>query len=150
MSTPSISVAVAVVHKNGLWLVAKRHPHVHLGGKWEFPGGKSEPGETAEQTALRELEEECAVHAAIDHKLDTLRCDYGDRIVHLTPVICHWRSGQPKPIACAETAWVTLEQLARLDMPALNASILQALARIFHTACENNERERRFVRLYGC
>ena len=128
MSAPSIDVAVADVHKNGRWLVAKRHPHAHLGGKWEFPGGKSKPGETAEQTALRELEEECAVQATIDRKLDTLRCDYGDRIVHLTPVICRWRSGHPRPLACVETAWVSLEQLARLDMPALNTSIIQALS----------------------
>lgn len=128
MSAPSINVAVAVVYRNGLWLVAKRHADVHLGGKWEFPGGKSEPGETAEQTALRELEEECAVQATIDRKLETLHCDYGDRIVHLTPVICRWQSGQPRPLACVETAWVSLEQLARLDMPALNASILQALS----------------------
>ncbi len=128
MSAPSINVAVAVLHKNSLWLVAKRHPHVHLGGKWEFPGGKSEPGESAEQTALRELEEECGVQAAIDRKLDTLRCDYGDRIVHLTPVICRWQSGQPQTLACVEIAWVSLEQLARLDMPALNTSIIQALA----------------------
>ena len=128
MSAPSINVAVAVVYRNGRLLVAKRHPHVHLGGKWEFPGGKSEPGESAEQTALRELEEECGVKATIDRKLDTLRCDYGDRIVHLTPVICRWQSGRPRPLACVETAWVSVEQLARLDMPVINASIIQALA----------------------
>ncbi len=128
MNTPSIDVAVAVVHKNGRWLVAKRPPDVHLGGKWEFPGGKKEAGESSEQTALRELEEECGVRATIDRKLDPLRCDYGDRIVHLTPVICRWQSGRPQPLACSEVAWVSLEQLAQLDMPALNASIIQALA----------------------
>ncbi len=128
MKLPQISVAIAVVHKNGRWLVAKRHPHVHLGGKWEFPGGKNEPGENARQTALRELHEECGVRAVVECQLAPLNCDYGDRIVRLTPIICRWTDGEPQPLGCACVNWVTLDQMARLDMPAANAAIIQTLA----------------------
>lgn len=126
MKAATIQVAVAVVQKNGRWLVARRLPDVHLGGQWEFPGGKSEPGESAEQTALRELREECGVEAVAERLLETLHFDYGDRVVHLTPVICRWRAGEPRPLACAEVGWVVPAEMARLDMPAINEPIIRA------------------------
>lgn len=123
-----VRVAVAIVRRGARWLVARRRDDAHLGGLWEFPGGKCEPGEAPEQTALRELHEECGVTARVDRALPELRCDYPERTVHLTPVICRWISGEPKPLDSQECRWATLAELRRLDMPAANAEIIREMA----------------------
>jgi 8-oxo-dGTP diphosphatase len=58
-----VRVAAAVVRRGGLVLLTRRPPGGHFGLRWEFPGGKLEPGETAEQALVRELREELGVGA---------------------------------------------------------------------------------------
>lgn len=127
--TPQIEVAIALVHREDRWLVAKRRPDAHLGGLWEFPGGKREAAETPAETALRELHEECAVKAEFEAALPALRHDYGDRIVTLTPIVCRWRAGEPTPHGCEACLWATLEEVSALPMPAMNAEIIDSLTR---------------------
>jgi mutator protein MutT len=120
-------VAVALVCRNGRWLVARRKPHVHLGGFWEFPGGKCRAGETAAQAALRELHEECAVEAIAERELPAITHEYEERIVRLLPVICRWQAGEGLPLGNQECRWVATAELAGLEMPAVNAGILREL-----------------------
>ncbi|MBI5863687.1 MAG: (deoxy)nucleoside triphosphate pyrophosphohydrolase [Planctomycetes bacterium] len=127
MALSTHHVAVALVRRNGLWLVARRHDDVHLGGLWEFPGGKLEPGETPAIAAVRELREECAVDAIVERLLPAIMHEYPDRVVYLTPVVCRWTAGDGHPIGNAECRWVTLEEMRRLEMPALNGEILAEL-----------------------
>lgn len=124
--TPTIvhAVAIAVVHRSGQWLVARRPDHVHLGGLWEFPGGKSHDGETPSEAALRELLEECGVTAVATAVLTTLSVDYPDRRVLLTPVLCDWRGGEAQPLASAACRWVTDVELDALEMPEVNARVI--------------------------
>lgn len=123
---PRHDVAIAIVHRNGRWLVALRRPDAHLGGLWEFPGGKLHDGESATDAALRELREECAVEADVERVLPPVEHDYGDRRVRLTAVLCRWRSGEPQPLSGEVCRWVTRGELAELAMPALNAEIIAA------------------------
>ncbi|HMQ15818.1 MAG TPA: (deoxy)nucleoside triphosphate pyrophosphohydrolase [Phycisphaerae bacterium] len=127
---PELRVAVALVRRDGRWLVARRRAGAHLGGLWEFPGGKCETDETVESAALRELSEECAVAAEPQRTLRPLRYEYPERIVHLHAVVCRWLSGEPRPLGCDECRWVTTAELAALDMPVANAEILSELAAI--------------------
>ena len=53
-----IEVSAGLVFRNGQLLITQRHADAHLGGLWEFPGGKREPGETFEECLIRELREE--------------------------------------------------------------------------------------------
>ncbi len=129
MSKPVHRVALALVHDGPLWLVARRLPHAHLGGLWEFPGGKCGPGETAAEAALRELREECGIEAEPQHELAERSCEYEDRIVHLLPVICRWARGTPRPLGSAECRWVTADELATLAMPAVNADLVRQAVR---------------------
>jgi 8-oxo-dGTP diphosphatase len=127
VSKPVFEVAVALVYRDGHWLVARRKPGVHLGGLWEFPGGKRETGETPSQAAIRELREECAVDAVAERELAGLTHEYEERVVHLLPVICRWRAGEGLSLGNQECRWVAIAELASLEMPAINAEILREL-----------------------
>jgi mutator protein MutT len=127
MAKPHFDIAIALVRHDGRWLVARRHPDVHLGGMWEFPGGKMEPGESLAAAAQRELLEECDVHATVESILDALYCEYDVRTVVLHPVVCRWVSGEARPLGSAECRWVTPEELQKLEMPPINAALVAAI-----------------------
>jgi mutator protein MutT len=127
MSKPQHHVAVALVYRDQRWLVARRRRDAHLGGLWEFPGGHQVPQETAAETALRELREECAVQAAAERVLATVTHEYDDRIIHITPVICRWLAGEPQPVGNDECRWLRADELEVLKMPAANREILRCV-----------------------
>lgn len=127
MPKPTFEIALALVQRGEQWLVAKRRPGVHLGGQWEFPGGKHNARETPAQAAIRELREECGVEAVPQRVFDTLTCEYEDRIVYLTPVLCRWQQGKPQPLSGEICRWVSADELRRLDMPAINTEIIRAV-----------------------
>jgi len=123
-------VSIALTCRGSTWLVARRHPHAHLGGQWEFPGGKREPGESAEGAALRELFEECGVRAVALARMNPRRVEYADRVVELTPVVCRWISGAAVPHGSAECGWMTMLRIRQLRMPEVNRAILDELCRM--------------------
>lgn len=127
MPKPSHRVALALVHRNGRWLVARRPEGVHLAGLWEFPGGKIHSGESVADAAVRELEEECGVRAEVQRTLPALTVEYDDRKVELLPVICRWISGEAQALANEECRWVRLGELRKMEMPAINREILAEL-----------------------
>ena len=64
-----IEVAAGLIFRKRKLLITQRRANDHLGGLWEFPGGKFEIGETAEQCLHREIKEELGVALHIDEKL---------------------------------------------------------------------------------
>ena len=127
MSKPVYHVAVALVQRDARWLVARRHADAHLGGFWEFPGGKCADGEAPSAGALRELREECGVIAAVEHTLKPVYQEYSDRSVNITPVLCRWRAGEAQPLGCADCRWVTFAELRQLNMPPANVGIINQI-----------------------
>jgi mutator protein MutT len=128
VQTPRIDIGLALVRRGERWLVTQRRPDAHLGGLWEFPGGKRDGAETIETTALRELHEECAVRANAERVLPPVEWDYAERRVRLWPVVCRWVSGEGEARASVACQWVTAAELAQLPMPAANAVIVRALS----------------------
>ena len=87
-STPNtapevVPVAVGVIRDGNRILLAKRPDHVHQGGRWEFPGGKREPGEDRFAALVRELEEELGIRPRDARPLIRIRHDYPDKSVEL-------------------------------------------------------------------
>lgn len=81
-------IAAAVIeNREGRILIVRRKPEITLGGYWEFPGGKIEPGETPAECAARELHEEMDVHIETGEILTETTHDYGDgKVIHLIAV----------------------------------------------------------------
>ena len=122
-----LHVAVGVIEEQGQILVTRRAEELHQGGKWEFPGGKVEPGETVEEALRRELEEELGITPQDIHPLIRIPWHYPDRHVLLDVWHVQRFSGEPHPREGQPMAWVSLSQLQELDFPVANHPIIHAL-----------------------
>lgn len=122
-----IHVAIALIERDGRWLVQQRPPGKHLAGTWEFPGGKVVAGETAQAAVVREVGEELGLRVAIDVALPTVEHDYGEREVVLHPVVCHIVDGTPAAVEGQEIRWMTPAALTCLPIPAANRALVESL-----------------------
>jgi 8-oxo-dGTP diphosphatase len=126
-----IKVAAAVLEKEGKILVAKRRQKDSLPGKWEFPGGKIEPGETPEECLRRELEEEFAILAEIGEFICCSSFHYPHLSIELLAYKAKHRRGIFELKAHDEIRWVTKEELIEIDFSDADLPIVQ---RIMETA----------------
>ena len=122
-----IEVAAVLVFRHGQLLISRRRAQDHLGGLWEFPGGKREHAETFEQCLRRELHEELGVCVEVGALIESITHDYPGKRVHLRFFRCRLAAGEPepRPLGCAAVAWVCLAELARYDFPAADARLLE-------------------------
>ena len=121
-------IGVGVVRNAaGEVLIDQRLNEGLLGGLWEFPGGKQEPGEAIEGTIVRELREELAIEAEVGEQLITVDHAYSHKKLRFVVHLCTWLSGEPQPLASQQVRWVRPEQLAEFPFPAANARIIAAL-----------------------
>jgi 8-oxo-dGTP diphosphatase len=123
---PTIVVAAAVIEQDGLLLVTRRQPGVHLEGHWEFPGGKCEVGEAIAACLAREIREELGAESRIGDELLTTSHTYTDRIVELHFLSCELL-GTPAPQVGQEMQWVARRDLTRLAFPPADAELIELL-----------------------
>ncbi|MBE9099118.1 A/G-specific adenine glycosylase [filamentous cyanobacterium LEGE 07170] len=125
---PHKSIGVAVIwNEAGQILIDRRPPSGLLGGLWEFPGGKIEPGETVEDCIRREIQEELGIEVEVGDRLISLDHAYSHFRVTLNVHHCRHLSGEPQPIECDEIRWVSLDELDQYPFPAANVQIIDAL-----------------------
>ncbi len=106
-------VCAAVIRENGKILVSRRLDC----GKWEFPGGKIEPGETERDCIRRELREETGLHVkALDILFDFVHV-YPAGAVHLIFLRCirENRSEEPRPMEGQPLEWAPIKDIAGMD-----------------------------------
>jgi 8-oxo-dGTP diphosphatase len=122
-------VAAIVVDSQHRILMAQRADWQHQGGKWEFPGGKIESGETHTQALARELKEE------VDVQIDQQACelfkavhhDYSDKQVSLYFYLVKDFSGTAKGLEGQPVMWVNAQTLPQMAIPDANQAIADAL-----------------------
>jgi mutator protein MutT len=127
-----VQVAIAIVSNTAgdRLLICRRKSDVVLAGLWEFPGGKIEPGELPEQTAVREAREELGIDVESVGTLDPITHTYPHATVTLIPILCRHRAGEPQAIDCAEWRWVARRDLSTFAFPEANGPLLALLGRM--------------------
>ncbi len=122
-----IEVAAGVVFRDGKLLITLRLPGAHLGGLWEFPGGKREPGESFQACLRRELAEELGIEVEVHEVIEELTHDYPDRTVLLKFFRCRWLRHEPQAILCHDFAWIEAAQLSDYAFPDADARLLDKI-----------------------
>jgi len=122
-----IEVSAALIFRDGKILITQRHTSAHLGGLWEFPGGKCEPGETFEQCLVREIQEELGIEIEVGQLLEEISHAYAEKTVRLKFFICKFISGIPQPLDCAAFKWIEKAEMAEFEFPAADARLLEKL-----------------------
>ena len=108
-------------------LIARRRSGTHLGGLWEFPGGKRHPGETRLQALGRELEEELAIRMVSAHPLLCFDYDYPDVAVNLDVWVVDEWLGKPRGREGQEILWTSLVGMDAGDFPEADRRIIRLL-----------------------
>ena len=120
-------VMAAIIKDENRLLIAKRHSKDPLGGKWEFPGGKIEPGETPQVCLVREIKEELGVDVEIGPFYDDNVYSSQDHDIHL---LFYWAgiiNGEVIPVVHDDLKWTTIEELANFDFAPADIPIVKRL-----------------------
>lgn len=122
---PSHIVVVAVIWRNGRILIDRRKPEGLLGGLWEFPGGKVQPGESRGTALQREVREELDIEIEVGREIAVVDHAYTHFRVRIHAFECALVEGEPRRIACDDLKWVRLADLHRYAFPAANKQIIE-------------------------
>lgn len=130
MSAVTVEVVAAVMMRDEKILIGQRKRGGRHPFKWEFPGGKVEPGEDPRAALARELREELNVEADIGEELDSYEVGYGDgfRIVlHFYSVVSF--QGEPQNLDFEQIVWEQPERLPDYDFLEGDVTFVSRLAR---------------------
>jgi 8-oxo-dGTP diphosphatase len=121
-----VAVVCALIERNGCFLLAQRPMNKHLPLKWEFPGGKVEPGENAANAIVREIKEELGCDVTIRCALPPFLHDYGTVVIEMIPFVCTLApaSAEPHPHEHVALAWVKPAELRSYDLAAADLPIV--------------------------
>ncbi|MGP9800000.1 8-oxo-dGTP diphosphatase MutT [Rheinheimera sp. NSM] len=129
-----IHVAVGVILQGQSILLALRSSKQHQGGKWEFPGGKVEMGETVAQALNRELQEEVAIHVTQSSAFMQLEYAYPEKTVLLDIWLVTAFDGEPHGREGQPLRWVDIAELGSIEFPDANQPIVARIQQQFAAA----------------
>lgn len=122
----SIEVVAAIIRRNDRILATQRGYGEFKDG-WEFPGGKTERGETPQQALVREIKEELKSEILVGEKLCTVEYDYPK--FHLT-MHCFWcdlLDGEPVLLEHEAARWLTTDELNSVDWLPADVQVVEAI-----------------------
>jgi 8-oxo-dGTP diphosphatase len=124
-----MDVVAAVIERAGLILIGQRKPRGRHALKWEFPGGKVEPGEGSRDALVRELREELGIEARIGEEIERYDFSYSaDRVTRLIFFQVAEFTGEPANLDFAQIAWVERERLPEYDFLEGDVAFVRKLA----------------------
>lgn len=124
-----IPVVAALIVRDGRLLIARRPEGKHMAGRWEFPGGKLEKGESPEEAIEREIREELAAEIRAGRVYQAIAYSYPEKDVLLLFYAASVVSGEPRPVEEAEISWITLEELDGYAFAPVDAMLVERLKR---------------------
>lgn len=123
-----IQVVAAIIKKNNTYFIARRASHKVHAGKWEFPGGKIEQGESPEEALERELFEEFGVRTKTGKHVLTTQFDYGTFEIELMTYESSYIEGSFQLKDHDKMAWVQLKDVKHYDLSKADVAICKTLA----------------------
>jgi 8-oxo-dGTP diphosphatase len=126
---PPVRVGIALIGRDGRYLVRQRLAGSDLAGRWEFPGGKCEPGESPAEATRRECFEEVGIEVVVGRCRREVSHHYPHARVELSFFDCSPRDAGAEPDPATGFRWVAARDLASLDFPEANGPIVEELAR---------------------
>ena len=123
----SIDVTCAIIIRSGKILVTQRGQQMARPGKWEFPGGKIENGETTEECIKREIKEELNLDINVIQWINPVSHCYPDIGINLIPCIAEIESGEIKLNEHSKFDWITKDDFAGLDWSTADISVAEQL-----------------------
>jgi 8-oxo-dGTP diphosphatase len=121
-----VPVVCALIERAGLLLLARRPADKHLPLKWEFPGGKVEPGEAPAAAIVREIREELGCDVTITRALPRFLHDYGAVVIEMIPYVCTLAAGSPEPHPHEHVAlaWAAPGELPGYDLAPADVPVI--------------------------
>ncbi|HAT1569998.1 TPA: 8-oxo-dGTP diphosphatase MutT [Kluyvera cryocrescens] len=123
-----LQISVGIIRNaEGEIYITQRAADAHMANKWEFPGGKIEEGETAEQAVIRELQEEVGITVMTLQQFDKLEYQFPDRHITLWFWLVNGWDGEPWGKEGQPGRWIAQQDLAVDEFPPANAPIIEKL-----------------------
>ena len=122
-----IEVVAAVIEKDDKIFCAQRNLTKSMGGKWEFPGGKIEVGETNEEALVREISEEFDSEIKVNEYIMTVEHDYPTFHITMHAYLCSLVNGELTLKEHNDSIWLTKENLLTLDWADADKPIVKKL-----------------------
>lgn len=123
----AIKVTAAIIIKNEKVFIAQRSKEDELSGKWEFPGGKIESDETAQECLKRELFEEFGIKTKILDYLGESIFDYGNKLIHLSGYFTEHLSGDYILRVHQNCKWIDVNELDYIDWAPADMELVKQL-----------------------
>lgn len=111
-----LTVTAALIRKEGHILIARRRPGISHAGRWEFPGGKPEKGETPEEAIVREIMEEMGIMTTVAAYFGESIAHNGNTDIRLLVFELTWDKGELAPVDHDRIDWVRPEALLTYDL----------------------------------
>lgn len=127
MSSVYVLVVAAVIRNSGRVLAAKRLPGGAASGKWEFPGGKVEDGESPEAALRREITEELGLEIEVQSFLGQFDHPLDNKVIRLRCYWCTTTSHDHVLSVHSEALWCTVSELRELDWAQPDIPAVQAV-----------------------
>lgn len=126
-----VFVVAGAIVKDGKVFAAQRGNKGKTAFKFEFPGGKIEPGETPEQALARELKEELSVDVKVYELITSIIDEYDDVILHIDTYRCELISGTPTLSEHIAMAWSNKEELGKLEFSSADKPTLSKIKELY-------------------
>lgn len=120
-------VTAAIIEKDDRILIAQREGGSHMEYKWEFPGGKLEPGETPEECIVREIKEELDMKIEVLDIYKVVQFKYMEKDILLLAYKCRLLEGEGKTIECNDFRWVKRDELNNFDFVPADVAIVEKI-----------------------